>query len=334
MTFEARVSAVVAEKFTERQARFLVTVMLHSGVCMIRQYCAFSRMVYGQTARDFFARLVRRQMATVYDCAHKRARIFHIQHRALYRAIGEPHSRFRKPAPVGQAIERLMLLDAVLASHDLQWLATERDKLAHFTILLGTGFRREDLPHLTFGENGKTTVRYFPDKVPIGLDADGRTHVFVYLVTRSAPVDFRAFLHRHAELLRALPRWTVRLLIPSHFANAADAYVSACHQELASPLRPSVVDELRWFFERRRTSSEDTQTLHGSDAARYEQARLAFSAPRFGALYRAWLRQGASALDATVSPVLADTITRGAGRVECHALAHPYLHLSPLAGTA
>ena len=74
MTFEARVSAVAAQKFTERQARFLVTVMLHSGVCMIRQYCAFSNMVYGQTARDFFARLIDQRLATVSACAHKRAR--------------------------------------------------------------------------------------------------------------------------------------------------------------------------------------------------------------------------------------------------------------------
>ena len=133
MTFESRVSAVVAEKFTERQARFLVTVMLHSGVCMIRQYCAFAQMVYGQTARDFFARLVAKKVATVYACAHKRARIFHIHRRELYAAIGEPHSRFRKPTPIGRAIERLMLLDAVLGSRDLTWLASERDKLAHFT---------------------------------------------------------------------------------------------------------------------------------------------------------------------------------------------------------
>ena len=107
-------------------------------------------MVYGQTARDFFATLVARQLATVYHCAHRRARIFHIQHRALYTAIGEPHTRFRKPTPIGRAIERLMLLDAILASQHLEWLTTERDKLAHFTILLGTQLRREELPQLTF----------------------------------------------------------------------------------------------------------------------------------------------------------------------------------------
>ena len=36
MTFDQRVREIAAKGFTERQARFLVTVMLHSGVCMIR----------------------------------------------------------------------------------------------------------------------------------------------------------------------------------------------------------------------------------------------------------------------------------------------------------
>jgi hypothetical protein len=40
MTFDERVStlrAATSNEFTERQSRFLVTVMLHSGVCMVRQ---------------------------------------------------------------------------------------------------------------------------------------------------------------------------------------------------------------------------------------------------------------------------------------------------------
>jgi hypothetical protein len=334
VTFESRVSAIVGEKFTERQARFLVTVMLHSGVCMIRQYCVFAHMVYGQTARDFFARLVARKLATVCDCAHKRARIFHIHHRSLYTAIGEPHNRFRKPAPIARAIERLMLLDTVLAGRELSWLATERDKLAHFTVLLGTRFRREELPHLTFGQEAKTTVRYFPDKLPIGLDVDARLYVFVYLVTRPAPVDFRAFLHRHAELLRALPRWTIRIVLPPHFAKAAAAYEAACRQELASPLRPSLLEELLWFFQHQRAWSNDPPHVPKIDVARYEQARLAFSAPRFRALYRSWRRHGVRALDAAASPVIGDALSRGTGRIECQTLPRAYLHLSPLVSTA
>jgi hypothetical protein len=50
--------------FTERQARFLVTVMLHAGVCVPRQYATFCGIVHGQKTRKFFAKLVRLGLAS------------------------------------------------------------------------------------------------------------------------------------------------------------------------------------------------------------------------------------------------------------------------------
>src|SRR6476646_7945748 len=41
-----RTQAVAAFGFTERQARFLVTVMLHRGVFVERQYCACAGIVH------------------------------------------------------------------------------------------------------------------------------------------------------------------------------------------------------------------------------------------------------------------------------------------------
>ena len=52
---EERVRAISAFELTERQARFLVTVMLFSGVCVGRQYCAFAGIVRGQKMYDFFS---------------------------------------------------------------------------------------------------------------------------------------------------------------------------------------------------------------------------------------------------------------------------------------
>ena len=54
-----RAEAVAARGFTERQARFLVTVMLHSGVFVERQYCTFSNIVHGQKTADFLRKLQR-----------------------------------------------------------------------------------------------------------------------------------------------------------------------------------------------------------------------------------------------------------------------------------
>ena len=70
MTFDERAQIVAKKGFTERQARFLTTVMLHAGVCVPRQYARFCGIVHGQKTRKFFAKLVRLRYASMYDCRH------------------------------------------------------------------------------------------------------------------------------------------------------------------------------------------------------------------------------------------------------------------------
>ena len=135
MTFDERVQAVAKKGFTERQARFLTTVMLHTGVCVPRQYARFCGIVYGEKTRKFFAKLVRLQYASMYDCRHNRARIYHVNQRALYAAIGEADSRLRKPVTLNHAIQRLMVLDAIVEDPDLVWLGTADEKAAHLLAL-------------------------------------------------------------------------------------------------------------------------------------------------------------------------------------------------------
>ena len=76
---DCRASPGGGEKgFTDRQAGFLVTVMLHSGVCVGRQYCVYARIVRGQKIYNFFASLVAKRLATSYAAAHRRAHIYHV----------------------------------------------------------------------------------------------------------------------------------------------------------------------------------------------------------------------------------------------------------------
>jgi hypothetical protein len=329
MTSVDRVRAVTALGFTERQSGFLVTVMLHAGVCLSRQYCAYARIVRGQKVHDFFSGLRARRLATAYDAAHRRAHIHHVHGKRLYRAIGEPDNRNRRPATLARAIERLMLLDAVLADRDVQWLGAERDKREHFERI--TTLRSTEMPHLAFGGADGRTVRYFPDKLPIGMAVDRRTHVFVYLLTTDDPAEFRGFLYRHAELLRALASWEVRLLVPGHLASAVPSFEAVAREELAIPLRPEVTNDLCWFFnERQRLDRGDPS----SDPARFRALRRAFSGPRFWTLYRAWRRDGEGPVYGTSSPVLKDALARGTGRVTTQVLSHKYQHLSPLVGSA
>ena len=114
-----RMEAVAAFGFTERQARFLLHVLLHSGVFVERQYCSFAGTVHGQKSTDFLKTLVERRFATPISTGKlHRGRMFHVHYKPLWAAIGEPDNRFRKPTAEGRMIERVMLLDAVLDDHE------------------------------------------------------------------------------------------------------------------------------------------------------------------------------------------------------------------------
>ena len=67
-----------------------------------------------------------------------------------------------------------MILDHVITHREFRWLGSEQDKIAHF--LTTTCLERDALPRLAFGEQPDLTVRYFPDKLPIGVSPDGRRH--------------------------------------------------------------------------------------------------------------------------------------------------------------
>jgi hypothetical protein len=212
MTFEGRAHAVGEYGFTPRQAAFLTTVMLHAGVCLPRQYTKFSGIVFGHTTRDFFSRLTAQRFATAHPCWKRGGTFYHIHHKGLYRAIGEPDNRHRRRLTIPRAVERLMLLDVVLEQTDVIWLATAREKLQYFVMERQCGLI--DLPSLRFGEGSRQTVRYFTDKLPIGRGARDQEVMFVYLVTDPRIEAFRRFLSSHHRLFQRLRCWTLQLMFP------------------------------------------------------------------------------------------------------------------------
>jgi hypothetical protein len=213
--------------FTERQARFLVLVLEHSGVCLPRQYRAFGGIAHGQQTHRFFEKLIAGGFGTTDLSAPAHAgRIYHVQYKPWYRLLGEPDHRHRKAMSVGRAVERLMVLDGVLAEPAVTWLGLVRDKVATLT---APPFcvPADALPRTTV--SGVT--RPFPDPFPIGLAPDGSWR-FLYLVTTPFPTTFHRFLTRHAALLGALPSWRLRLLLPPALFDARDAYLRTAHQVL------------------------------------------------------------------------------------------------------
>jgi hypothetical protein len=327
-----RVNAIASFDFSERQARFLVNVLLRSGVFVERQYCSFAGIVHRQKSTAFIKSLVERRFATPITLGKlHRGRMFHVHYKPLWTAVGEPDNRFRKPAAPGRLIERVMLLDAVLDEPACTWLGPSIDKRRHFRRHLESRLDTRDYPHLTFGDGTEKVVRYFPDKLPIGVLPELDHHVFVYLVTSPSPMDFRLFLLRHVPLLRVLFRWAIRLLFPRSLWKARLVYQHAAREHLAVRLEPANVQVLEWLFPERKRLAEQGA---GPPDERYLKTSKSFGAPRFRALYRQWLEDPANTLWMAGSNTLPDALERGHGRVECVELSRQYLHLSPLVAVA
>ena len=324
MSTHERMQAVVEFGFTERQARFLVLVMRHAGVCVPRQYARFAGVAQGAKCNAFFEKLVRRGYASASECIHNRARVYHVHSKPLYHAIGEDSSRYRRSLSPRLAVERLMVVDAVLTTPDLEWFTTRPDKASYLASLeASTGAATAQ----AVSEPASAPITNLPGTFPIGVAADGRT-VLLYLATQGWTEAFRTFVQGHVPLLRVAPRWTLRIVFPRPLERGYDAYVGVIREELESPLHPATVSELRWYFEHRERATHDA--IHPQAQAFVNVGASAFAAPRFRDLYDRWLRHGSAVFDGPSSPVIAEALDTGAGRVESLVLAHSYRHLSPL----
>jgi hypothetical protein len=215
---------------------------------------------------------------------------------------------------------------AVLASPDLYWLTTESEKAAFFTPPPPSqpADRAADAP-----EHGTAPgpVIDFADNVPIGVDQSGRA-VLLYLASVPWTEEFRRFLQRHVALFQVAPAWTLRLVFPRPIDGSYGAYQTVIREELETPLQPATILELKSYFEHRRAAGDSPRQRV---TERFLDRGLElFSALRFTSLYRRWLKHGDAVFETLSSPVIAEDLATGRGRVECVVLPHTYRHLSPL----
>lgn len=324
---ESRVEALAAFGLSHRQRQFLVAVMVHAGCFLERQYCTFTGTVRGHNSREFVTRLVARGFARAVEPGPvRRGHLYHVHHKPLYEAIGLANDRNRRLLSMGRMVERLMILDAVLSDRRCCWLSPEVDKRAFFDATQDTDVRPGEYPQIAFGSAPLRTVRCFPDKLPIGIDKDDvRRFVFLYLVNRRIPIDFRQFLIRHHSLFLNLHTWTVRLLVPRRFKRAVALYKAALREELWTPLDPSVSEALKSYFRERKEQGghvgEPSDRYIAKEFRRQGMAKIS-------ALYRAWRREGDAALWRSSSTSLRDDRSYGCSSCEIQFLNAQYLQLS------
>lgn len=301
MTFEERVRALHGIGLPRRQAEFLVTVALHGGYCLQRQYDAFTGRAHGQIACDFFDRLVSWQLATRVHFARHRGAIYHLHAKALYRAIGQADNRNRRPATSAHIARKLMVLDYVLATRARHWLATEHDKVALFTTRFGVA--TIDLPQRRYTsghDHDPSACRYFIHKLPVAVvDAEGSVE-FVYLVLDDSGAGFETFLTDHLRLLSRLDAWTIVAVCPPNIdglAGCRRVFARTFPAATSGPSAPTNREELRWFFRvRDAIERNDVRHLSVPDLNRFRELRQRWPPASIERLYASWQRLGDAVL--------------------------------------
>jgi hypothetical protein len=181
--------------------------MRHSGLCVPRQFATLAGTAYGHKVSRFFDRLAKRGYATECGCVHNRAALYHVRHQALYRAIGQPESRYRRPVSARLAIDRLMRLEAVITGGDRHWLGSDDEKVAFFR-LVAPSHPCERLPHTVVNVPSSSRVKFFPEGLPIGVASTGRV-MFVLVMPMSRALVSTEGSHRQFKHPKKPGRVTV-----------------------------------------------------------------------------------------------------------------------------
>jgi hypothetical protein len=219
-----------------------------------------------------------------------------------------------------------MRLDSVIEHAKLRWLVTEQEKVA-WVRKLTPSFSAERLPHVVAGKAPRRRLWLLHDDVLIGLD-ESHEPTFVYVVTNPVEEDWRRVVARYGDLFAALPRWTFRACFPPEFSAGMGRFHILFREELAEPLSPGTLDDLRWHFEQlrsragRRTQREDERFQQG-------QVSMLVSA-RFRLLYERWLADGEAAFEVASSHAVVEQLGNQTGSINCVRLPVSYRHLSPL----
>lgn len=301
ITFDERVRTLAPIGLRRRQTEFVVTVALHGGYCLQRQYDAFVGRRHGQVGSDLFDRLITRRLATRVQLARHRGYIYHLHSKGLYRALGQEDNRNRRRASAAQIARKLMALDYVIATPTREWLATEDDKVTALTTRFNVPM--VDLPrrrYRSLGDRQAPTFRCFVNKLPIAVTDGEPTVEFVHLVLDKSGAGLETFLDDHAPLLRRLPVSTIIAICPPQI-DGLRASRQAFARKVAAitgPPRGQFDQETLRFYFRARSAVErqDFRSLSVPDINRYRELLPRVATPAVERLFLSWQALGESAL--------------------------------------
>jgi hypothetical protein len=174
--------------------------------------------------------------------------VYHLDSKIIYRAIGHPDLRFRRPHGLDYVKTKLLSLDFILQNPSNTYLATEQEKVGYFVQQMNVP--ESDLPARVYqSTKGKTeTVRYFVDKFPLFLSPAAVVHFsFVSAGGVSRMDEFRTHLRLYRRLFCHLKEVRMVFIHQDSFHVPAAETCFRTSLEASDESQIESVDLLRFF---------------------------------------------------------------------------------------
>lgn len=283
------IEALQSFGYTQREARFLYIVAIHSGYFTQRHYTEFGPKKTGCIVHGFTNKLVSRGHATEHKYQNN-ARVFHFTHKAMYCAIGKENIRNRRKHTFEFMKTRLAILDFVFGHTQHDYLEGEAEKVQYFEERLR--IRPQDMPGRTYRGANKVpdTIRYFVDKFPLFLDSTvaGEPRVTLTFIDPGFGnlEAFKTHLSLYAAFLSRISRFTFLFASPqAHLFKAAGKHFI----ETTDP-RPGKLSEqvARYFELRARWEAKKYELLKDPDIEFMNHAKQCFAGEVFEPAFKEW----------------------------------------------
>ena len=203
-TLQQRADTIAALGWSARDAEWIALVALHSGVFTRSQLSFFLDDTHRVAASRFVRGLAEKKAGAEDERGifPGGARAVLLTGKPIYRTLGIANVRHRrgKEATVHVLMRRLLSLDYIIERPTLGWLPTEEEKVHRFEAL---GIDRGTLPYRKYGAPEKAQLRYFALKLPIAVDEQAATFVYVE-GGQSTDSELRAWGGAHTPLWAAL----------------------------------------------------------------------------------------------------------------------------------
>ena len=163
------IAALRSFGYTEREARFLYVVAIHSGYFTQSHMGQFCGNRSGRTVHAFVKRAL--DQGHVKESKYQNnARVYQLTYKPMYAAIGRTDLRNRREHSFDYIKTKLACLDFILDHRELDYFEGEADKIQYFEDHFKIA--PQEMPGRTYKGANRVpdTIRYFVDKFPMFLD--------------------------------------------------------------------------------------------------------------------------------------------------------------------